>query len=90
MSHEEDQLIPNLFPLTSSPGRRSSLTLSACGLRHAAERQEARWRRTDAHPGGPEDKWDRGIPRINTLFQKDRHTLPWRGWRVRQTSSSTR
>jgi len=22
-----------------------------------------------------EDSWDRGIPRINTLFQKDRHTL---------------
>ena len=21
-----------------------------------------------------EDSWDRGIPRINTLFQKDRHT----------------
>ena len=22
---------------------------------------------------GPEDGWDRGIPCINTLFQKDRH-----------------
>ncbi|KAG2104265.1 ribonuclease H-like domain-containing protein [Suillus cothurnatus] len=28
-----------------------------------------------------EDSWDRGIPRINTLFQKDRHTLAYdRGW----------
>lgn len=28
--------------------------------------------------------WDRGIPRINTLFQKDRHTLAYdKGWRVR-------
>lgn len=24
-----------------------------------------------------EDSWDRGIPRINTLFQKDRHTLAY-------------
>ena len=31
-----------------------------------------------------EDSWDRGVPRINTLFQKDRHTLAYdKGWRVR-------
>ena len=39
-----------------------------------------------------EDSWDRGIPHyfrrtgthINTLFQKDRHTLAYdKGWRVR-------
>jgi len=31
-----------------------------------------------------EDSWDRGIPRINTLFSKDRHTLAYdKGWRVR-------
>jgi pre-mRNA-processing factor 8 len=31
-----------------------------------------------------EDSWDKGIPRINTLFQKDRHTLAYdTGWRVR-------
>jgi len=31
-----------------------------------------------------DDSWDRGIPRINTLFQKDRHTLAYdKGWRVR-------
>ena len=31
-----------------------------------------------------EDSWDRGIPRINTLFQKDRHTLAYdKGWRVK-------
>ncbi|KAH0793339.1 pre-mRNA-processing-splicing factor 8A [Histomonas meleagridis] len=28
--------------------------------------------------------WDRGVPRINTLFQKDRHILAYdKGWRVR-------
>ena len=31
-----------------------------------------------------EDSWDRGIPHINTLFQKDRHTLVYdKSWRVR-------
>ncbi|KAG7548886.1 Pre-mRNA-processing-splicing factor 8 U5-snRNA-binding [Arabidopsis suecica] len=31
-----------------------------------------------------EDSWDRGIPRNNTLLQKDRHTLAYdKGWRVR-------
>lgn len=32
-----------------------------------------------------EESWDRGVPRINTLFQKDRSTLSFdKGWRVRQ------
>ena len=31
-----------------------------------------------------EDSWDRGIPRINALFQKDHNTLACdRGWRAR-------
>ncbi|GJW29474.1 pre-mRNA-processing-splicing factor 8A-like protein [Tanacetum coccineum] len=31
-----------------------------------------------------QDSWDRGILRINTLFQNDRHTLAYdKGWRVR-------
>lgn len=32
-----------------------------------------------------EGNWDRGIPRISTLFQKDRHTLVYdKGHRVRR------
>ncbi len=35
-------------------------------------------------PAHDHHSWDRGIPRINTLFSKDRHTLAYdRGWRVR-------
>ena len=31
-----------------------------------------------------EDLWDKGIPRINTLFQQDKQTLAYdKGWRVR-------
>ncbi|CAB4409263.1 unnamed protein product [Rhizophagus irregularis] len=53
ISHEEDQLIPNLF-------RYLQLRLTFEDL---------------------EDFWDRGLPRINTLFLKDRHTLVYdKGW----------
>lgn len=34
-----------------------------------------------------DEYWDRGLPRINTLFQKDRLILPFdRGWRLRLQS----
>ena len=47
--------------------------------RHEANAQNRRLTLEDL-----EDSWDRGIPRINTLFQKDRHTLAYdKGWRVR-------
>ena len=37
-----------------------------------------------------EDSWDRGIPRINTLFQKDRHNSPTtKGGACARTSRST-
>ncbi|KAI9161546.1 hypothetical protein LWI28_018497 [Acer negundo] len=67
MSHEEDQLIPNLIATYSH------------GKRQEAQAQNRRLTLEDL-----EDSWDRGIPRINTLFQKDRHTLAYdKGWRVR-------
>ncbi|CAB4423789.1 unnamed protein product [Rhizophagus irregularis] len=66
MSHEEDQLIPNLFRYLQpweSEFIDSNVRLTLEDL---------------------EDSWDRGLPRINTLFSKDRHTLAYdKGWRVR-------
>ena len=47
--------------------------------RHEANAQNRRLTLEDL-----EDSWDRGIPRINTLFQKDKQTLAYdKGWRVR-------
>ena len=51
---------------------------------YALKRQEANAQNKRLTLEDLEDSWDRGIPRINTLFQKDRHTLAYdKGWRVR-------
>jgi pre-mRNA-processing factor 8 len=51
---------------------------------YALKRQEAAAQNRRLTLEDLEDSWDRGIPRINTLFSKDRHTLAYdRGWRVR-------
>jgi len=52
---------------------------------YALKRDEARLQNRRLTLEDLEDSWDRGVPRVNTLFQKDRHTLAYdRGWRVRQ------
>ncbi|KAH9807382.1 U5-snRNA binding site 2 of PrP8-domain-containing protein [Melampsora americana] len=58
MSHEEDQLISNLYQYIQPWSSEFEDSSRVC--------------------------WDQGIPRINTLFQKDQHTLAYdKGWRVR-------
>ena len=53
-------------------------------LEYALKRQEAYAQNRRLTLEDLEDTWDRGIPRINALFQKDRHTLAYdKGWRVR-------
>ncbi|KAK2195077.1 bifunctional PRO8NT domain/Pre-mRNA-processing-splicing factor 8 [Babesia duncani] len=84
MSHEEDQLIPNLYRYIQtweSEFIESQRVWAEYALkRHEAQSQNRRLTLEDL-----EDSWDRGIPRINTLFQKDRHTLAYdKGWRVQQ------
>ena len=52
--------------------------------RRRLKRQEANAQNRRLTLEDLEDSWDRGIPRINTLFQKDRHTLAYdKGWRCR-------
>lgn len=52
---------------------------------YALKKEEARAQNRRLTLDDLDDSWDRGIPRINTLFQKDRHTLAYdRGWRIRQ------
>ncbi|KAI5340408.1 hypothetical protein L3X38_019682 [Prunus dulcis] len=51
---------------------------------YAMKRQEAQAQNRRLTLEDLEDSWNRGVPRINTLFQKDRHTLAYdKGWRVR-------
>ena len=100
MSHEEDQIIPNLFRYRVSVFRREPRRVHACRYmqpwesefvdsqrvwaEYALKRQEANAQNRRLTLEDLEDSWDRGIPRINTLFQKDRHTLAYdKGWRCR-------
>merc|ERR1711963_1133690 len=83
MSHEEDQLIPNLYRYIQ-PWEAEFIDSQRVWAEYALKRQEATAQNRRLTLEDLEDSWDRGIPRINTLFQKDRHTLAYdKGWRVR-------
>lgn len=83
MSHDEDQVIPNLFRYLQ-PWESEFLDSQRVWAEYALKRQEALAQNRRLTLEDLEDAWDRGIPRINTLFQKDRHTLAYdKGWRVR-------
>ncbi|RUS28601.1 PRP8 domain IV core-domain-containing protein, partial [Jimgerdemannia flammicorona] len=83
MSHEEDQLIPNLFRYLQ-PWESEFIDSQRVWAEYALKRQEANAQNRRLTLEDLEDSWDRGLPRINTLFQKDRHTLAYdKGWRVR-------
>ncbi|KAK9710766.1 pre-mRNA-splicing factor 8, partial [Basidiobolus ranarum] len=83
MSHEEDQVIPNLFRYIQ-PWESEFIDSQRVWAEYALKRQEANAQNRRLTLEDLEDSWDRGIPRINTLFQKDRHTLAYdKGWRVR-------
>jgi len=83
MSHEENQLIPNLYRYIL-PWEQEFIDSQRVWAEYALKRQEANQQNRRLTLEDLEDSWDRGIPRINTLFQKDRHTLAYdKGWRVR-------
>jgi hypothetical protein len=44
-------------------------------MEYSQKRQEANQQNRRLTLEDLEDSWDRGLPRINTLFQKDRSTL---------------
>ena len=84
MSHEEDQLIPNLYRYIQS-WESEFIDSQRVWAEYALKRQEASAQNRRLTLNDLEDSWDRGIPRINTLFQKDRLTLAYdKGWRIRQ------
>lgn len=84
MSHDEDQLIPNLYRYIQ-PWESEFADSERVWSEYALKKEEAKNQNRRLTLEDLEDSWDRGIPRINTLFQKDRVTLAYdRGWRVRQ------
>jgi pre-mRNA-processing factor 8 len=83
MSHDEDQLIPNLYRYIQ-PWESEFIDSQRVWAEYSLKRQEANAQNRRLTLEDLEDSWDRGIPRINTLFQKDRHTLAYdKGWRIR-------
>ncbi|EEA07181.1 Mov34/MPN/PAD-1 family protein [Cryptosporidium muris RN66] len=84
MSHEEDQLIPNLYRYIQT-WESEFVDSQRIWSEYSLKRQQAQLQNKRLTLEDLEDSWDKGIPRINTLFQKDRHTLAYdKGWRIRQ------
>ncbi|GAA94310.1 uncharacterized protein L969DRAFT_90018 [Mixia osmundae IAM 14324] len=83
MSHEEDQLIPNLYRYIA-PWEAEFLDSARVWAEYATKRREANAQNRRLTLEDLEDSWDRGLPRINTLFTKDRNTLAYdKMWRLR-------
>jgi pre-mRNA-processing factor 8 len=83
LSHDEDQIIPNLLRYIQ-PWESEFADSQRVWAEYAMKRQEASSQNRRLTIEDLEDSWDRGIPRINTIFQKDRHTLAYdKGWRIR-------
>ena len=84
LSSPEGSLVPNLYRYIDSwesEVRESRRAWAEYAVRRAEAAAEGR----RLSPDDLEDLWDLGVPRLHTLFQKDRLTLAFdRGWRVRQ------
>jgi len=83
MSHNEDQVIPPLYLYIQS-WESEFIDSQRAWAEYAVKRQVAITQDRRVTVDDMEHCWDRGIPRINTLFQKDRLTLACdKGWRIR-------
>ncbi|GMM59078.1 U4/U6-U5 snRNP complex subunit [Maudiozyma humilis] len=83
MTHEDDKAIPTIFRYITT-WENEFLDSQRVWAEYAAKRQEAIEQNRRLAFEELEGSWDRGIPRISTLFQKDRHTLAYdRGHRIR-------
>ncbi|CAF1943720.1 unnamed protein product [Rotaria magnacalcarata] len=80
-SHDEDQLILILYRYIM-PWEAEFIDSQRVWTEYALKRQEANTQNKRLTLDDLEDSWDRGIPRIDTLFQKDRHVLAYdKEWR---------
>jgi hypothetical protein len=83
MSHDEETLIPNIFRYII-PWEAEFIDSQRVWMEYSQKRQEAMQQNRRLTLEDLEDSWDRGLPRINTLFQKDRSTLSFdKGFRAR-------
>ncbi|KAK5108138.1 hypothetical protein LTR62_008734 [Meristemomyces frigidus] len=80
---EEETLIPNIFRYII-PWEAEFIDSQRVWTEYSQKRLEANQQNRRLTLEDLEDSWDRGLPRINTLFQKDRSTLSFdKGFRTR-------
>ena len=83
MTHDEETLIPNIFRYII-PWESEFIDSQRVWTEYSQKRLEAQQQNRRLTLEDLEDSWDRGLPRINTLFQKDRSTLSFdKGFRAR-------
>lgn len=83
MTHAEETLIPNIFRYII-PWEAEFIDSQRVWTEYSQKRLEANQQNRRLTLEDLEDSWDRGLPRINTLFQKDRSTLSFdKGFRAR-------
>jgi pre-mRNA-processing factor 8 len=83
MTHDEETLIPNIFRYII-PWEAEFVDSQRVWTEYSQKRLEANQQNRRLTLEDLEDSWDRGLPRINTLFQKDRSTLSFdKGFRAR-------
>ena len=84
MTHDDDKSIPTIFRYITT-WENEFLDSQRVWAEYAAKRQVAMEQNRRMTFEELEGSWDRGIPRISTLFQRDRHTLAYdRGHRIRR------
>ncbi|KAI3402314.2 PRP8 [Candida oxycetoniae] len=84
MTHDEEKLIPTVFRYVTT-WENEFIDSQRVWAEYAIKREEALAQNRRLTFEDMEGNWDRGIPRISTLFQKDRHTLAYdKGHRVRR------
>ncbi|KAH3674624.1 hypothetical protein WICMUC_003170 [Wickerhamomyces mucosus] len=84
MQLSEEKMIPTIFRYITS-WENEFLDSQRVWADYAIKRQTALEQNRRLAFEELEGSWDRGIPRISTLFQKDRHTLAYdKGHRIRR------
>ncbi|AMD21189.1 HEL091Wp [Eremothecium sinecaudum] len=84
MTHEDDKLIPTIFRYITT-WENEFLDSQRVWADYVSKRKAAIQENRRLSFEELEGSWDRGIPRISTLFQKDRHTLAYdKGHRIRK------
>lgn len=87
MTHQEERLIPTIFRYITT-WENEFLDSQRVWAEYSIKRQEAAEQNRRLTYEDMESSWDRGLPRISTLFQKDRQTLAYdKGHRVRREFS---